>query len=215
LLPCCATIDADVVASRKSSAPDPRGTSHIEEIGAQPRAWGWVMAPAREWRGHQFGNAVLSRLPIVITPSTICRGRPARSDACNARRFGRRPPRCTSITSTSAPRILERPLSGPSAWPEIVSDRHVRRREDCARRLYEWDRAAHDAAPQRPVESRRFVQLPEAAADLPGLFPLLHLDHIYYAGRMDIVGIELPRTRLSLVAVQTICRWSRTCRVAS
>ena len=34
----------------------------------------------------------------------------------------------------------------------------------------------------------------------PGLFPVLHLDHIYYAGRVEIVGIELPRTRLSLVA---------------
>jgi endonuclease/exonuclease/phosphatase family metal-dependent hydrolase len=32
------------------------------------------------------------------------------------------------------------------------------------------------------------------------VFPLLHLDHIYYAGRMDILGVELPRTRLSLVA---------------
>jgi len=34
----------------------------------------------------------------------------------------------------------------------------------------------------------------------PGLFPILHLDHIYYAGALDIEGIELPRTRLSLVA---------------
>ncbi len=34
----------------------------------------------------------------------------------------------------------------------------------------------------------------------PGLFPILHLDHIYYAGRIEILGIELPRTRLSLVA---------------
>jgi endonuclease/exonuclease/phosphatase family metal-dependent hydrolase len=34
----------------------------------------------------------------------------------------------------------------------------------------------------------------------PGLFPILHLDHIYYAGRVEIVGIELPRTRLALVA---------------
>ena len=34
----------------------------------------------------------------------------------------------------------------------------------------------------------------------PGLFPILHLDHIYYAGRLEIVSIELPRTRLSLVA---------------
>ena len=34
----------------------------------------------------------------------------------------------------------------------------------------------------------------------PGLFPILHLDHIYYAGKVEVVGIELPRTRLSLVA---------------
>ncbi len=26
---------------------------------------GWVMAPARQLRGHHFGNAVLSRFPIV------------------------------------------------------------------------------------------------------------------------------------------------------
>ena len=34
----------------------------------------------------------------------------------------------------------------------------------------------------------------------PGLFPILHLDHIYYAGKVEILHIELPRTRLSLVA---------------
>ena len=33
-----------------------------------------------------------------------------------------------------------------------------------------------------------------------GLFPILHLDHIYYEGRVDVVGVELLRTRLSLVA---------------
>ena len=25
----------------------------------------------------------------------------------------------------------------------------------------------------------------------PGLFPILHLDHIYYAGQLEVVGIEL------------------------
>jgi len=34
----------------------------------------------------------------------------------------------------------------------------------------------------------------------PGVFPILHLDHIYYDGAVDIVGVELARTRLSLVA---------------
>jgi endonuclease/exonuclease/phosphatase family metal-dependent hydrolase len=34
----------------------------------------------------------------------------------------------------------------------------------------------------------------------PGLLPLVHLDHIYYEGHLEIVNIELLRSRLSLVA---------------
>jgi endonuclease/exonuclease/phosphatase family metal-dependent hydrolase len=34
----------------------------------------------------------------------------------------------------------------------------------------------------------------------PGIFPILHLDHIYYAGRLEILGIEMPRTRRTVVA---------------
>ena len=34
----------------------------------------------------------------------------------------------------------------------------------------------------------------------PGIFPLLHLDHIYYEGHVEIRGVELPRTRKALMA---------------
>ena len=34
----------------------------------------------------------------------------------------------------------------------------------------------------------------------PGLFPVLHLDHIYFSGHVAIRHVELPRTRLALVA---------------
>ena len=34
----------------------------------------------------------------------------------------------------------------------------------------------------------------------PGLFPILHLDHIYYDGPLEVVHIEVLRNRLSLVA---------------
>jgi endonuclease/exonuclease/phosphatase family metal-dependent hydrolase len=34
----------------------------------------------------------------------------------------------------------------------------------------------------------------------PGVFPILHLDHIYHAGRVEILAITLPRTALALVA---------------
>src|SRR5258705_66559 len=56
-------IDADVVALQEVVGPGPHDGGHAEEIGAL-LGMGWVMAPARQLRGHQFGNAVLSRLPI-------------------------------------------------------------------------------------------------------------------------------------------------------
>jgi endonuclease/exonuclease/phosphatase family metal-dependent hydrolase len=34
----------------------------------------------------------------------------------------------------------------------------------------------------------------------PGFFPILHLDHIYYEGNVQVMRVELPRTRRSLIA---------------
>jgi len=34
----------------------------------------------------------------------------------------------------------------------------------------------------------------------PGFFPVLHLDHIYFDGDVDVRRIELPRSRQALVA---------------
>ena len=34
----------------------------------------------------------------------------------------------------------------------------------------------------------------------PGFFPLLHLDHIYYKGRVEVLHVELVRTRQALMA---------------
>ena len=34
----------------------------------------------------------------------------------------------------------------------------------------------------------------------PGIFPVLHLDHIYYEGDVEVRSLEMPRTRLALMA---------------
>jgi endonuclease/exonuclease/phosphatase family metal-dependent hydrolase len=34
----------------------------------------------------------------------------------------------------------------------------------------------------------------------PGFFPVLHLDHLYFEGHIEVRRIELPRTRLALLA---------------
>ena len=56
--------DADVIALQEVIGAGPHTGGHAEELGAA-LGMGWVMAPARHLRGHQFGNAVLSRLPIT------------------------------------------------------------------------------------------------------------------------------------------------------
>jgi endonuclease/exonuclease/phosphatase family metal-dependent hydrolase len=34
----------------------------------------------------------------------------------------------------------------------------------------------------------------------PGIFPILHLDHIYYQNDVEILHVHLPRTRRTLIA---------------
>src|SRR5262249_51932371 len=57
-------IDADIIALQEVVGAGPHGGGHAEALGAA-LGMGWVMAPARQLRGHQFGNAVLSRFPIT------------------------------------------------------------------------------------------------------------------------------------------------------
>ncbi len=49
----------------------------------------------------------------------------------------------------------------------------------------------------RSVDLRTFLR---RRRTYPGMFPVLHLDHIYFDGPLEVTAIELPRTRLTMVA---------------
>ena len=49
----------------------------------------------------------------------------------------------------------------------------------------------------KSIDLRKFLR---RRRTYPGVFPVLHLDHIYYDGAIEVIGVELPRTRLTLVA---------------
>ena len=34
----------------------------------------------------------------------------------------------------------------------------------------------------------------------PGVFPVVHLDHIYYEGKVEVLKVSLPRDRMALIA---------------
>ena len=191
-------IDADIIALQEVVGSGPRGGSHAEAIGAA-LGMGWVMAPARLLRGHHFGNAVLSRFPI-----TQHLGHDLSWKTCEPRRLQR-----VDVTVNGAAlhiynvhlgtAILERRHQA-QRLASIVSDRHVVGPKLVMGDFNEWMKGLATtllSARLRSVDLKDF--LPRRRT-YPGLFPLLHLDHIYYAGRVEIVAVELPRTRLALVA---------------
>ena len=82
----------------------------------------------------------------------------------------------------------------------IVSDRHVTGPKIVLGDFNEWMKGLTTTLLSTKLKSVDLRNYLKRGRTYPGLFPILHLDHIYYAGQLDIVGIELHRTRLSLVA---------------
>jgi endonuclease/exonuclease/phosphatase family metal-dependent hydrolase len=192
-------IDADVVALQEVIGAGPRGSSHAEELGAA-LGMGWVMSPARHLRGHQFGNAVLSRFPIThhvehdLSWKTC---EPRRLQRVDVAVNGNATLHVYNVHLGTA--ILERRHQA-QRLASIVSDRHVGGPKLVLGDFNEWMRGLATTLLSERLNSIDLRNFLRRRRTYPGLFPILHLDHIYYAGKVEIVGIDLPRTRLSLVA---------------
>ncbi len=191
-------IDADVIALQEVIGSGPHAASHLQQIGAA-LGMGWVMAPTRHLRGHQFGNAVLSRHPIVHHVQHDVSWK-----TCE--------PRCLQRVDIELPghtlhvynvhlgtAILERRHQAQRV-AGIVADRHIGGAKIVLGDFNEWMRGLTTRLLSDRLKSVDLEGYLRRRRTYPGLFPILHLDHIYYAGRLEIVNIELPRTRMALVA---------------
>ena len=194
-----AAINADVVALQEVIGPGLSGLGHAEQIGAA-LGMGWVMASTRELRRHQFGNVVLSRHPI-------------REHAQLDLSWKTCEPRCCQRVAVDLGRdcllqvynvhlgtaLLERRYQAArlAAWG------HGRRGPGPKLVLGDFNEWSGGLATDVLTERLQSVDLYphlKRRRTYPGIFPVLHLDHIYFEGEVEIRAIELPRTRLALVA---------------
>jgi endonuclease/exonuclease/phosphatase family metal-dependent hydrolase len=191
-------VDADVIALQEVVGAGPHGGSQIEEIGAA-LGMGWVMAPTRHLRSHLFGNVVLSRHPIKhhsqydLSYKTCEQRCMQRVDV----EIGDRTLHVYNVHLGTA--ILERRHQA-QRLATMVADRHVTGPKIVLGDFNEWMRGLTTTLLSTKLKSVDLGQYMTRRRTYPGLFPILHLDHIYYDGPLEIVHIELPRTRLSLVA---------------
>ena len=193
-----ADVDADVVALQEVVGLSAHGGGHIEEIGAA-LGMGWVMTPTRAFRGHQFGNAVLSRFPITHHSSHDLSWK-----TCEPRKLQRVDVSVEGGTLHLynvhlGTAILERRHQA-ERLARIVSDRQTAGPKVVLGDFNEWTRGLATTLLSdrlRSVDLRNHLR---RRRTYPGVFPILHLDHIYYSGRVEVIAVRLPRTRLSLVA---------------
>jgi len=194
-----AAINADVVALQEVVGPGLSGPGHAEEIGAA-LGMGWVFAPTREHRRHQYGNVVLSRLPVRDHTQLDLTWK-----TCE--------PRCVQRVAVDlgAGRLVH--IYNVHLGTALLERRYqaarlasyVHNRRPSGPKLVlgdfnEWSRGlATDTLAQklRSVDLYRHLK---RRRTYPGFFPVFHLDHIYFDGDIEIRKVELPRTRLALVA---------------
>lgn len=184
-------IDADVIALQEV-----RGQA--EEIGAE-LGMGWVMATTRLLRGQEFGNVILSRHPIKGHSQYDLSYRSCES-RCVLRadvQIGRHCLHVFNVHLGTA--LLERRYQA-GRLSTFVNDHRVTGSKIVLGDFNEWLKGETTRMLDKSMKSvdlRRFLR---RRRTYPGVFPVLHLDHIYYDGAIEVVGVELPRTRLTLVA---------------
>lgn len=193
-----ASLDADVIALQEVIGPSGSGPGHAEIIGAA-LGMGWIMAPVRELRQHQFGNMILSRFPMWDHAQhdlswKTCEERGAQRVAVDA---GAGTLQVYNAHLGTA--LLERRYQAArlAAW---VDDRRVAGPKLLFGDFNEWSRPLATDILAKRLESIDLFPYLKRRRTYPGFFPLLHLDHIYYQGQIEVRQISLPRTRLALMA---------------
>ncbi len=191
-------VKADVFALQEVLGAGHGHGGHIEELGAA-LGMGWVMASTREHRGHLYGNVVMSRFPIEHHSQydlTWRRNEPR----CGQRADLRVGPHLLHIFNVHlGTALLERHYQA-ERLSIFVNDRRVTGPKIVLGDFNEWLKGETTKMLNKSMRSVDLSSFLRRRHTYPGVFPVLHLDHIYYDGPLDVLGVELPRTRLTLVA---------------
>jgi endonuclease/exonuclease/phosphatase family metal-dependent hydrolase len=193
-----ADLNADVIALQEVIGAGPHGQGHAEQLGAA-LGMGWVMAPARQLRGHLFGNVVLSRFPVRFHTQYDVSWKTCEPRLCQ--RVDLDVGTCVlhlyNVHLGTA--VLERRYQA-TRLAAIVRDHRVTGPKIVLGDFNEWLRGRATATLSSMLQSVDIYQHLRRRRTYPGVFPILHLDHIYYEGDVDVRGVHLPRTRRALVA---------------
>ena len=191
-------LNADIIALQEVIGAGPDDSGQAAEIGAA-LGMGWVMASVRHLRGHQFGNVVLSHFPIRQHVQYDLSWRTCEPRCCQ---------RADIVIDDKTLHLFNVHLG--TAYRErkdqaekvasIMRDSRIHRPKILLGDFNEWSGGLATAALTEKLQAIDLKVHLKRKRTYPGILPLLHLDHIYHEGEVDIAGVEIPRTRKSMMA---------------
>jgi endonuclease/exonuclease/phosphatase family metal-dependent hydrolase len=192
-------LDADVIALQEVIGAGPGGPGQAEELGAA-LGMGWVMHSVRTLRGHQFGNVVLSEHPIMAHGHYDLTWRTCEERACQRADVDLGDGRLLHVYNVHlGTAVLERRYQA-GRLAAFVHDHRVKGPKVILGDFNEWLRGLATKTLSSLFKSIDILEHLKRRRTYPGLFPVLHLDHIYYEGEMTVRKLELVRTRKALMA---------------
>lgn len=194
-----ASVDADVIALQEVVGASPLREGQAAELGAA-LGMGWVMAPTRHLRNALFGNVVLSRFPVRHHQQYDLTWKTCESRLVQRVDVALDDEHTLHVYNVHLGTALLERRDQAARLASIVHDRRVTGPKIVLGDFNEWARGlATDVLAHRlqSVDVRKYIR---RRWTYPGFFPILHLDHIYYDGCVEVMNVELPRTRLALVA---------------
>jgi endonuclease/exonuclease/phosphatase family metal-dependent hydrolase len=192
-------INADVVALQEVVGAGPTGSGQAEEIGAA-LGMGWVMAPVRHLRNHLFGNVVMSRFPIIRQAQYDLSWRTCEARGCQRADLDLGEGRQLHVYNVHlGTAVLERRYQAPRL-AAFVHDHRVTGPKLILGDFNEWMRGLATRTLSTLFESIDIQSHLKRRRTYPGFFPVVHLDHIYYEGHVEVRAVELPRNRRALIA---------------
>jgi endonuclease/exonuclease/phosphatase family metal-dependent hydrolase len=193
-----AGLKADVIALQEVIGAGPNDSGHAEEIGAA-LGMGWVMASVRHLRGHQFGNVVLSHYPIRQHVQYDLSWRTCEPRCCQ-RADILVDDRTLHLFNVHLGTAYRERKDQAERLAKIVHDGRIAPPKILLGDFNEWSGGLATAALTSKLQAIDLSIHLRRKRTYPGILPFLHLDHIYHEGEVEIAGIEIPRTRKSMMA---------------